>query len=450
MTMDGYDLVVHGATLVRGSGLDMATVAVRDGRIAAILPASEKLPAAETTIDASGLHLLPGGVDAHVHFRDPGMPEAEDFGSGSRAAVAGGVTTVLDMPNTTPPTTTVAALKAKALRAEATSLCDFGLFAGATADNADGVARLAKAGAIGIKCYAAPSTGGLSYPGAAGFAAALKAASRSGLRLALHAEDAAMVAAATGRLREARASTADCWSEARPPEAELTAIEAALTVARNTGAKLHICHLSVAAAVPLIAAARRSGLKVTCEATPHHALLDLSAYQDLGTAGRVNPPFRNGDDREAIFAALARGEIEMVASDHAPHSAEAKASESVWEGASGFSGVQLLMPLMLSEAVRGRLELSDVALLTAERPAKAWGLWPRKGHIVVGADADLAIFDLRGRLTVSLDWLRGRSRNIAFEGWELRAEPKYTFVRGRLQFAEGEVIGAPMGRNLGA
>ncbi len=440
---DHAPLLLRGGRLVLAEGVVDGSLLLEGGLIREILPPDAARPGLDV-FEARGLLVLPGAIDPHVHLRDPGLPEAEDMGSGTAAAVAGGVTTVLDMPNTSPPTTDLAGLRAKQARIPGRAWCDVGIHAGITSGNAAELDGLARGGIAGFKCYIGPSTGGLDFPGELGFTDALRVAARFGLRTVVHAEDEAILERATAALRLAGRADAAAWAEARPAEAEVAAVAMAVQAARVAGARLHIAHVSAAGSVPLIAAAREAGQDVTAEVTPHHWLRDLDLYARIGVAARVNPPVRTRADREALDRALRDGIIGMLASDHAPHPPAAKQG-SLWDAASGLAGVQLLLVLAVDQALRGEMAWETVLRITSGAAARAWDLADR-GALVPGLRADVALLDPGRPLAVSRAWWRGRAYNTAFDGERLAATPVATFLAGHLVMQEGDVVGSPRGQ----
>lgn len=442
-TEDHAPLLLRGGRLILSSGPQDGSLLLEDGLIREILPADAVRPGV-ATFEATGLLVLPGAIDPHVHLRDPGMPEAEDIGSGTAAAVAGGVTTVFDMPNTSPATTDLAGLRAKQARIPGHAWCDVGIHAGITSGNAAELDALAAGGVVGFKCYIGPSTGGLDFPGEQGFTEALRVAAKHGLRTVVHAEDEAILEQAMTAVRLAGRADAAAWAEARPAEAEVVAVDLAIRAAREAGARLHIAHVSAGGSVPHIAAAREAGQDVTAEVTPHHWLRDLALYGRLGVAARVNPPVRTAADRAALDQALRDGIIGMLGSDHAPHPPAAKQGD-LWHAASGLAGVQLLLVLAVDQALRGEMAWETVLRITGGAAARAWGLGDR-GAIAPGMRADLALLDPGRPLEVSRDWWRGRAYNTAFDGERLAATPAATFLAGGLVMQDGDLVGSPLGQ----
>jgi allantoinase len=365
------DLVIRGAAGVEGD------VAVEGEAIAAIGP---DLPAGREEVDARGLHLLPGAVDAHVHFNEPGRTHWEGWATGSRALRAGGATTCVEMPlNAHPPTLDGAAFDAKAEAASAASVVDFALWGGLTPLNLDRLEELAARGVVGFKAFMCDS-GIEEFPAADDdtLHAGMAEAAALGLPVAVHAER-------PSRLTAPRGSDWRAWVASRPVEAELEAIETAIALARDTGCDLHVVHVSTAAGVALVEAATG----VTCETCPHYLTFADEDLETLGTRAKCAPPLRDQAEREALWRAVAGGRVDLVASDHSPCPPEMKAGDftSAW---GGIAGAQATLGILLE-----RLDPQQAAALTAANPAARFNL--PKGRLEAEADADLTLVDLRHR-----------------------------------------------------
>lgn len=435
------DLLIRNVTLVLPAGRRRVNISISDGAFAAILDAGVTafVPAVET-IDATGLYALPGLIDGHVHFREPGLTHEETWLTGTRAAVFGGVTTVLDMPNTVPPTDSVERARQKLALADSAAFCDFGIF-GLVGESADRITELSGSGlVVGLKAFLGPTTGDLPSPDEDQLFRALEDARTSGLRVAFHAEDRATIEAA--REHERRTDPI-VHLETRPARAEVRAIERIGDLLQAANAQGHICHVSSAIGLHTIESWRGEGVDLTCEVTPHHALLGREVYAEFGGVAKVNPPIRGEPDASALLAALADRRIDTVASDHAPHLAPDKERASIWDVPSGFAGVETLLPLMLSAVHDGRLSLERLVDATSEAPAKTWGLWPRKGSVEVGADADLTLVDLERAGEIHAADLHGMNNLSPFEGHATTGAVVATIVRGKVVVRDGTLVGEP-------
>jgi dihydroorotase len=432
-------MLVRDAALAGGERRDVRT----DGeRIAAV--AADLGPAAgERVVDADGALLLPGAVDVHVHFREPGDPHKETWATGSRSAAAGGVTTVVDQPNTDPPTTTGPAFDAKARLADA-SLVDYGLNGGVTADWDPDTLFARPVFALG-EVFLADSTGDMGVDVAL-FREAVERAAAAGVTVTVHAEDATLFDEGA---RER--SDPDAWSAYRTAEAEIAAVERALEVTADAGAAVHVAHTSTPEAADLAADAPHA----TCEATPHHLLLSRDDLPDLGTLGRMNPPLRSAERRRGLYDRVVDGTVDCVATDHAPHT-RAEKDATVWGAPSGVPGVETMVPLLLARARDPDDPLSVPRLrdAVARRPAERFDL-PAKGRIEVGADADLALYPdtlrpVRGDdLHTNCEWTPFEGRPGCFPAWTLRrGDPVYDPAGELGTGSRTAPFGAADGRNV--
>ncbi|HIH01317.1 TPA: dihydroorotase [Thermoplasmata archaeon] len=371
--------------------------------------------------------ILPAAIDSHVHMRDPGAPHKEDFATGSLAALHGGVTCVLDMPNTSPPTITVDALKEKARIASAKSKVDFGLFAGVQ----PGIdVRSLATEAVGFKLYMAGTTGDLLVASLDVVMDELRAVAASGKVLAVHAEDECM------RRKDSESSLVDHLRNRRN-ECETSALRKLRDLGIE-GLRKHVCHVSASESLPLLSGA--TGM--TTEVTPHHLLLDKDSK--LGTFGKVNPPLRRREDRQALFKALKEGWFDTIASDHAPHTMEEKEEEFDF-APSGMPGVETTVPIML-QLVRDRhLALSNLVTRLCERPGEIFGI--PKGKIEKGYDADLIVVDMMSGTEIRADRLHSKCGWTPYEGMSA-VFPKVVFLRGDVMTEDGDLVGEPAGRDV--
>ena len=443
--MAELDLVVRNGTVVTGGGRRAVDVAIHAGRFAAIDERGAFDGRATYELDATGLFVLPGVIDSHVHFRSPGLEHEEDWLTGSRSAVMGGVTTVLDMPNTVPPTDTPDRAREKLALAATSAYCDFGIFG--LVGEAESSVGLARSGlVVGMKAFMGPTTGSLGPP----HDDAIRAVLATGMRVSFHAEDAGEIESAIQALPERDRNEALAHLMARPSEAEVLAIDHAGRLLVETGGAGHIAHVTSAEGLAAVERWRDRGANLTCEVTPHHLLLDSDVYDEFGGMTKVNPPIRGGSDAAALLAALADGTIDCVASDHAPHVEADKRRESIWDVPAGFAGVETLLPLMLTEVAAGRLTLERLVDATSAAPARAWGLRPQKGGIEIGSDADLTIVDLDADGVILAADLHGKNNHSPFEGRSTRGAAVATVIRGRIVARDRQLLeGAGSGRAVG-
>ena len=433
---DTFDIVFKGATLVNHAGEGEADLGIRGGRITAIGDIGEGL--AGETVDATGLHILPGVIDTQVHFREPGMEHKEDLETGSRAAVLGGVTAVFEMPNTKPPTTSREALASKVAAATGRMHCDFAFFVGATHDNVDELGELELLpGAAGVKVFAGSSTGNLLVDDEETLARVLANIRR---RASFHSEDEARLNDRMSLQREGDPSSHTEW---RDPIAALASTERLLRLATEAGKRIHILHVSTAAEMELLALHKDVA---SVEVTPQHLTLATpDAYERLGTRAQMNPPLRDRSHQEQLWWGLSQGVVDVLGSDHAPHTLDEK-SGSYPATPSGMPGVQTLVPVMLDHVNAGRLSLARFVDLTSAGPQRLFGI-AGKGRIAVGYDADLTIVDLKAERVVEDAWLGSKCGWSPFTGQSFKGWPVGTVVRGRLAMWDGELgtaDGAPV------
>jgi allantoinase len=436
------DLVIRNGRIVSPEGVVAASLAIRDGVIAAIGDDDLMPPAAEQ-LDAAGCHLLPGIIDSHVHFREPGYEYKEDWGTGTAAAACGGVTTVLEMPNTDPPTGDLAALELKQAAARRQAHVDYGIYGLLDEHNLDRLEALAAAGVVGFKCFMGNTFGDLPAPSDGAMLEAFEIIARLGKRIVVHAENPSIMARRQGRLEQAGRTDPLAHLAARPAICEIEAVSRAINFAEWTGARLHIAHKSSKDALDIVRQAKARGVDVTVETCPQYLLLDTEDMKRLGNVMRVNPPIREPGHAEPLWQALRDGVVDMLATDHAPHTIAEKTDPNVWRCCCGFPGVETAVPLMLTEIAAGRISLPHYVRLSSVNPAKAWGLYPRKGVLQVGADADIAIVDLAREGRVEAAALHSKSKITPFEGRALKGLPVATLVRGKIVARDGALVGQP-------
>ena len=435
-------MLITGAELADGRVRD---VRVREGRIVEVDEGLDPV-AGERAVDARGRHLLPGAVDVHVHFREPGGSHKETWGTGSRSAAAGGVTTVVDQPNTSPPTVDGAAFDAKESMAAAASHVDYGINGGVTADWDPESLFDRPLFALG-EVFLADSTGEMGIEMDL-FEEALAAAAARDVPVTVHAEDATLFdeSALDGDLGDVgTAANADPWSAYRTAEAEATAVERAVAAGAKSDAQVHIAHTSTPEGIDAVAETA-----ATCEVTPHHLFLSRENARRLGTFGRMNPPLRSEERRVAVFERLRDGDVDVVATDHAPHTVQEK-RQGLTDAPSGVPGVETMYPLLLEAVRTGELSLERVRDVVAANPASIFGL-DRKGRIEEGRDADLVLVDLTNPREIEAGALHSRCGWTPFEGSQ-GVFPELTVVRGEVTYERDPVTGAEafgeaVGRNV--
>lgn len=428
VTTETVDLVITGATVVNHEGEGVRDIAIRGGRIVGVGDCSQ-MRAAER-LDAKGLHILPGVIDSQVHFREPGLDHKEDLETGSRSAVMGGVTTVFEMPNTKPLTTTAETLADKVRRARHRMFCDFAFFVGGTAGNIADIPKLEKLEAsAGIKVFMGSSTGDLLLDDAEALNRVIAALSR---RASFHAEDEARLNARKSVRRPGDPSSHPEW---RDVEAAMIATKRLVGLAEKHRKRIHVLHISTADEMVFLANHKSYA---TVEVTPHHLTLEApDCYERLGTYAQMNPPVRDARHRAGIWAGVQSGVVDVLGSDHAPHLRSEK-DNGYPDSHSGMTGVQTLVPIMLDHVNAGRLSLQRFVDLTSHGPQRLFGLI-RKGRIAVGYDADLTIVDLKRRETITNDWIESRCGWTPYDGQIVTGWPVGTFVRGRRVMWQGAI-----------
>ncbi len=431
------DLMLKAGTVVNQDGTGVRDIAVKHGKIVAIGDMSGMVAA--EIMDCRNLHILPGVIDSQVHFREPGLEHKEDLESGSRAAVMGGVTGVFEMPNTKPTTTTAATLAEKVGRARNRMFCDFAFYVGGTKDTVADIPALEKCeGSAGIKVFAGSSTGDLLVEDDNGLDAIISKISR---RAAFHSEDEMRLRSRTSFQIAGDAATHPIW---RDEEAARLCTERLLRISRKHGKRIHVLHISTAEEIPLLAANRDIA---TVEVTPHHLTLTANDYAHLGTKLQMNPPVREARHRVALWKAIASGLVDVLGSDHAPHTLEEK-SKPYPQSPSGMTGVQTLVPMMLNHVNAGKLTLERFVDVTSHGPQRIFGI-AGKGRIVEGYDADFTIVDMKRTSTITNHWIESRSQWTPYDGVKVQGWPVGTIIRGRTVMWQGEINLTAHGQPIG-
>jgi dihydroorotase (multifunctional complex type) len=414
-------LLIRNAIVAGPRGPEKSDIFIVKDRIAEVAPELTQ-PADAVAVEANGRLALPGLIDIHAHLREPGGEYKEDLCSGTQAALAGGVTTVLWMPNTEPPITDQATLEAVLDLAAKKAVCDYGLYLGATRDNVTTAPFVQ--GAVGLKMYMGSTTGSLLLTSFEDQYAHLKAYPSDRV-LAVHAENE---------------ESADYFAKQkrhRPPLCAALGVARAIWMAQSVKRPIHICTLSTAQEIQMIKEAKERGEPVTCEVTPHHLLLSFEIEQHLGPLGRMMPPLRSAEDVAALWDNLKY--VDAIASDHSPHTLEEKNDPHPPPGG---PGLETMLPLLLTAVRQQMLSLTDLVRLTATGPAKLFGL-ERKGRLAPGYDADIVLVDHRVPWTISNKDLRTRCGWTPFEGWRVWGKVEKVYLRGKLAFADGQVLARP-------
>ena len=434
--MAQYETIFKNGTVVNHDGVHQTDIAVSNGRIVALGdlgPAS-----AGEVVDCMGLHILPGVIDTQVHFREPGLTHKEDLESGSLSAVMGGVTGVFEMPNTNPLTTTRETFEEKIRLGTRRMHCDFAFYIGGTHDNVAQLPELERLpGCAGVKVFMGSSTGSLLVPDDDGVEAILTAISR---RAAFHSEDEYRLEERKPLRVPGDPSSHPVW---RDPEAALLSTRRLVALARKTGKRVHILHISTAEEMVFLAAHKDVA---SVEVTPHHLTLDETAYTRLGTYAQMNPPVRDKAHRDGIWAGVKNGVADVLGSDHAPHTREEK-DHPYPQSHSGMTGVQTLVPIMLDHINAGRMSLERFVDMSSHGPNRLFGI-ANKGRIAVGYDADLTVVDLQRRETITNNWVKSRAGWTPYDGVTVTGWPVGTIVRGNKVMWQGELVTPSVGQPM--
>lgn len=436
------DLVITGGKLVSPDAVLDAAIAIDDGCVVAI-GSLAGLPAARETIDATGLHVLPGAIDVHVHLRQPGYAHKETWTSGTAAAAVGGITTVFEMPNTNPPTDSRRAVMDKIEIASRQAVVDYGVYGLIAEHTLDELEPMLDAGAVSFKLYMGSENALVPCPSDGAILEAFETIARLGIRCTVHAESTPILQWRGHKLMRSGRTDAAAHLEQHTDVATVEAVSRTAIFAEWTGCKVHIAHESSRHSLPHIRFAKSRGVDLTVETCPHYLFLSAADGERLGrNFMRVKPPVREPGHAGPLWEALLDGTIDILSTDHAPHLVEEKSRDSIWECAPGFPGVETSMRLMLTEVARGRLKLTDYVRMACDAPAKAFGVWPRKGSLSIGSDADIVLVDASRTSRIDRKQLHSIGNASPFQGIETIGLPVRTLVRGRTVAIDGRAIGA--------
>lgn len=443
--------MVAGGTVVADGLVAPATIVIRGGRIAELLDPAARPPAAEH-VDATGLHVLPGLIDTHVHTRHPGVAAREDFASGTAAASAGGITTLFEMPIATVPTNSGGAVAERVAAMTPQAHIDFALYGGAGHENLGQIAGQADAGVVAFKTFLQPPPPhrldeffGLWCTDYAQLPAVMRAVAATGLRHCFHCEYMPLIDRLQGALAADGRTTGRAHAESRPAIVEELAVAMVLALAADTGTRVGVVHGSSARSAALVADAKRRGVDATVETCPPYLLFTNDALDRLGPFAKCNPPLRSAAEVEALWQAVDAGLIDYIGTDHSPFTGDEKrAAGSIFQAPPGLCGLDVLAPLMLTAVADGRLPLARMVALCSTRAAELFRL-PRKGRVAVGGDADLTLVDLQARWRYDAGTALTRSRdNMAiYDGLALQGRVVSTWVRGVRVYSDGALVGPP-------
>jgi len=442
-----YDLYLKNAQVVTEEEIFNGGVVIVGEKISRLVHGEEEIEA-DQELDLDGKVLLPGLVDDHVHFNEPGRTEWEGYRTGSMAAAAGGITTFLEMPlNSYPATINQELFNNKRQAVKTESVVDYGNWGGLVNNNLTDLTGLCEAGSIGLKAFMSNSgiddfkriDDDLLYAG-------LLSAKKNGNVIGVHAENEYVTKYLGEQIRDAGRTDRTGWSESRPPSAELEAIQRACYWAGVAQSNLHVVHVTIAEGIRAVADAKSKGFHVTSETCPHYLLLNETDFEKIGPAAKCAPPLRSSAEIEELWKCVLDGMVDTIASDHSPCLWEDKAPglDNIWNAWGGISGVQTMLPAIITEGVHKRgLRLTDLVRMMSSNPARIFGLYPQKGSLETGADADLTIIDLDAEWTLSAEDLLYKNKHSAYLGYTFKGKIQETFVRGKRVYKDGKITVKP-------
>jgi dihydroorotase len=434
------DLVLNHAKAYVNNETVECSLAIDDGRIFRI-GKETIMPNSDVRNDLSGLLILPGLIDAHVHLRDEGKAYKEDFLSGTAAAAAGGFTTVLDMPNNEPVTMSTETIRSRMTIAKTKILVDVGFFSEFPND-LDEMTRMVKEGAIAFKLYMTERVGGLNIDDDAALLRAFDTVRKLETLVAVHAEDRGSLDGVVRKLEQAGRNDINAYFKAHSETIEVKAIRRLLKISEKTNTRVHFCHVSSENGLKVICNEKDSTALVTCETTPHNLCLSTRDIRKTGMLGLTMPPVRTRRHTAALWKGVKNGCIDILASDHAPHALEEKKAGAVWNVKAGIPGLETTIPLLLTEVNRQRLSIGDIVRLMAEKPAEIFKL-RGKGELTEGYNADLTVVDMKKKWRIDASKFQSKAKFSPFNGRQVEGKPFKTFVRGQLVMDDGQIVGRP-------
>jgi len=449
--MKKLDLAIKSDKVFIDGRLIDCYIGVKDGIITTV--SKEKLDA-EKVINAEGKIVLPGTVDPHVHIRAPGHDERETFESGTKDAASGGVTTVIEMPISTPPPHSPELVQRRMDIADKEVVVDIAFFGAAGTDCLEDIIPCAKSGIVAFKTFlheAPPGRKeefiGLTAPNTGDQYELMKKVAQTGVMIGFHTENNDMVNKNIAMLRSEGKTSPLYHGRSRPPVVEIETAAKILLFAEKIGTKVEICHISTPEVVELVNRAKSKGVYVVAETCPHYLFLNENVLEKVGVFAKCNPPLRSEEERLKMWEFVNNGSIDIIGSDHAPYTKEEKekGSEDIFTPPAGFPGLSTRLPLLFTAVKEGKIRLDKMVELICENPAKIFGLYPQKGTIAVGSDADFVIFDPDKKDIISKDKMFTKCRDSAlvYDGWEVYGKPEKTIVRGNVVFDNGKITVSP-------
>ncbi|MEM3696250.1 MAG: dihydroorotase family protein [Candidatus Bathyarchaeia archaeon] len=431
------NLILKNAKAYLNKKLVECSIAIENGKICKI-GKEANMPKADKKMDLKNLIVLPGLIDIHTHLRDEGKAYKEDFYTGTAAAAAGGITTVLDMPNNDPVTMSVETLKGRMEIAERKIFVNVGFYS-EFPKNTSEINAIVKAGTIAFKLFMMEQVGGLNIDDDKALLEAFETIGKLKTLVAIHAEDKETIKRAEENYKRLNRNDIEAFLKVHSENAEWKAIKRSLNIAKQTRAHIHFCHVSTGKGLETIMEGKSLGLPISCEATPHHMFLSVKDLRKIGNLALTLPPVRDRKSVLVLWDGVKSGWIDILASDHAPHTIAEKKAENVWNVKVGFPGLETTLPLLLTEVNSGRLSIGDVVRLMAEKPAEIFKLKGR-GAIEKGNSADLTVIDLKREDKIDASKFHSKAKYSPFDGWKFKGKPVKTFVKGRLVMDEGEIV----------
>lgn len=449
--MEKYDLIIKSDKVFVYDRLIDCNIGIKNGIITTI--SNEELNGGKV-IDAKGKMVLPGTIDPHVHIRAPGHDERETFESGTKDAALGGVTTVIEMPFASPPPHSPEIVKNRMNVADKEVVVDIAFYGAAGTDYLDDVIPCSKSGIVAFKTFlheALPGRAkefiGLTAPNTGDQYELMEKIAQTGVMIGFHAENNDMINKNIARLRSEGKISPIYHGRSRPPVVEIETAAKILLFAEKIGTKVEICHISTPEVVELVNRAKSKGVYVVAETCPHYLFLNENVLEKVGVFAKCNPPLRSEEERLKMWEFVRDGSIDIIGSDHAPYTKEEKekGSEDIFTPPAGFPGLSTRLPLLFTAVKEGKIRLDRMVELICENPARIFGLYPKKGTIAVGSDADFVIFDPDKKDIVSKDKMFTKCRDSAlvYDGWEVYGKPEKTIVRGKVVFSDGEINVSP-------
>jgi allantoinase len=440
------DLYLKNAQVVTEDDVFLGGVIVEDEKILEVVKGVPTIEAKEV-VDLQGMILMPGVIDGHVHFNEPGREHWEGYRTGTMAAAAGGTTAIFEMPlNSTPPTTNIEMLNKKRAVVASEAVVDYGQWGGFVDNNLKDLPALNDGGVVAFKAFMSASGVDFERLNDDMLYAGLLKTRELGNFIGVHAENEWVTGYLSQELQSQGRIDRAAWYESRPPETELEAVQRASFWAGVTGGNLHIVHLTLAAGHRLVAKAKQDGAHITTETCPHYLFFDHQAFEKIGPAAKCAPPLRSREDVEELWQCVLDGFVDVIGSDHSPCSWDEKEKglENIWKAWGGISGVQMLLTVMISEGYHRRsMPLTSIARLLSSNPAKLYGVQAKKGAIRAGLEADFAVVDPKESWTLTEEMLFNKNKFSAFTGYSYQGRVKQTYVRGKLVYKDGQIVASP-------